>query len=144
MKTLITFFSLLLLLSSCNVGPKPINYGEDHCHFCSMTIVDRQHAAQLVTRKGKVYNFDAAECMIHSLPDFDATEVGHFLVTDYETPELLFDATTATFIISPNITSPMRANLAALTSRETGREVQLKKEGELFTWEEVVQELTTE
>ena len=40
---------LLLLTTGCKVEPKPIAYGKEGCHFCSMTIVDQQHAAQIVT-----------------------------------------------------------------------------------------------
>ena len=54
----IVVFLFLLLTSSCNVGPQPISYGSDGCHFCSMTIVDRQHAAEIVTDKGKGFKFD--------------------------------------------------------------------------------------
>ena len=46
---------LMLLFFSCNVSPKPIEYGSDGCHYCKMTIVDKVHAAEMVTKKGKVY-----------------------------------------------------------------------------------------
>lgn len=128
---------VLLLVVACQRGPRAINYGEDSCHFCSMTIVDKQHAAQIVTRKGKVYNFDAAECMIQSLPEFEQKGIGHYLVTDYETPEKLIDATQAVFIVSPEIPSPMRANLAALKSRESAVVLQESKTGQLYSWQQI-------
>ncbi|NNM23830.1 MAG: hypothetical protein HKO54_09765 [Flavobacteriaceae bacterium] len=137
MKNLITLFSLLFVMVSCNLEPKKINFGEDSCYYCSMTIVDRQHAAQLITKKGKVYNFDAAECMINALSDFEEAEIGRYLVTDYETPEKLIDATSATFIVSPEIPSPMRANLAALASQANAVSLQQSKSGELYSWEEI-------
>ena len=60
MYKLISIFSLLtfITLSSCNIQPQPINYGEDACHFCKMNIIDKQHAAQIVTSKGKAFKFD--------------------------------------------------------------------------------------
>ncbi|MCW8981305.1 MULTISPECIES: nitrous oxide reductase accessory protein NosL [Altibacter] len=134
-----TIFHLLLIFSlfvSCTIKPQEIHYGEDGCVYCSMTIVDRQHAAQLVTDKGKAYKFDAAECMLHFMVENDM-EVELYLVTDYSQPEKLIDATTATFIISENIPSPMRANLSALESNEVARELQKEKGGTLFTWEEI-------
>lgn len=137
MKNLITSFSLIILMTSCNLEPREINYGEDNCHYCSMTIVDRQHGAQLITKKGKVYNFDAAECMINALSDFEDDKIGRYLVTDYETPEKLIDATAATFIVSPEIPSPMRANLAALESETSAAELKEAKTGQLYTWEEI-------
>ncbi|GAB5401687.1 MAG: hypothetical protein Aureis2KO_32720 [Aureisphaera sp.] len=102
-----------------------------------MTIVDRQHAAQVVTQKGKAYKFDAAECMIHSLQDLGIASISHFLVTDYSTPDQLIDAQSATFLVSPNITSPMRANLCALSSQGMAIDLREEKTGELYTWEEI-------
>ena len=139
MRNLITPFSLLLFftLTSCNLQTNKIHYGEDGCHYCSMTIVDQQHAAQLVTRKGKVYKFDAAECMINSLSEFDEASVAEFLVTDYKSPAELIDATAATFIISPEIPSPMRANLSASKSKESAAAILEEKQGDLYSWGEI-------
>ncbi|PWL37358.1 hypothetical protein DKG77_16445 [Flagellimonas aquimarina] len=129
---------LALLASSCNIGPKPINYGNDGCHFCSMTIVDRQHAAQFVTEKGKVFKFDAAECMMNHLNEIDKTTVSLFLVNDYNTPGELVDATKATYLISKNIPSPMGEYLTAFDRKETAIKAQVDNGGELYTWEELI------
>lgn len=146
MRNLITPFSLLLIftLTSCNLQTNEIHYGEDGCVYCSMTIVDQQHAAQLVTRKGKVYKFDAAECMINSLSDFDTEKVAQFLVTDYSAPTELIDATIATFIVSPEMPSPMRANLSASKSKESAITILGAKQGELYSWEEIQHYLKTQ
>ncbi|WP_299169461.1 nitrous oxide reductase accessory protein NosL [uncultured Allomuricauda sp.] len=130
-------FILMLSISSCNIGPKPINYGSDGCHFCSMTIVDKQHAAQFVTKKGKVFKFDAAECMMNHLHEIDETTVSMFLVNDYNAPGELIDATKATYLISKNIPSPMGEYLTAFEIKETAEKSQTDNEGELFTWEEL-------
>ena len=54
MKKLIQLLIPILLITvSCKVEPDEIEYGKDGCHFCKMTIVDNQHAAELVTAKGK-------------------------------------------------------------------------------------------
>ena len=50
-----------VLLAACQPSPKPIEYGSDMCDYCKMTIVDQQHAAELVTTKGKAFKFDAIE-----------------------------------------------------------------------------------
>jgi len=102
-----------------------------------MTIVDRQHAAELVTHKGKVYKFDAAECMINSLSEMDLESIALFLVTDYSAPEQLIDAKTATFLVSPEIPSPMRANLSALHSKDSAQSLLNAKNGRLFSWLEI-------
>ena len=129
-----SFIALLLLFLSCNVSPKPINYGTDGCHFCKMTIVDKVHAAEIVTKKGKVYKFDATECMIHFMEDFDTSQIEFYLSNNYTEPEKLIDATTATFLISKNIPSPMGAFLSAFKNKEDAEQFQLEKGGELYTW----------
>ncbi|WP_344712936.1 nitrous oxide reductase accessory protein NosL [Winogradskyella damuponensis] len=137
MQTLKHYSSLVLLLLflSCNVGPEPINYGSDSCQFCTMTIVDKVHAAEIVTKKGKVYKFDATECMINFIKDFDTTEIQLYLSNNYTEPEVLIDATKATFLISEQIPSPMGAFLSAFKNKSDAEKFQADKGGQLYTWE---------
>ncbi|CAH8281309.1 copper chaperone NosL [Mariniflexile fucanivorans] len=143
MRTLKYFLimALPLFLISCNVSPKAINYGNDGCHFCKMTIVDKVHAAEIVTKKGKVYMFDASECMVHFMDEFDANEVELYLSNDYNEPEALIDATKATFLISKNIPSPMGAFLSAFKTKAEAEKVQAEKGGTLYTWDELLAHL---
>jgi copper chaperone NosL len=133
-----SFVALLLVLTSCNVGPQAIDYGSDGCHFCKMTIVDKVHAAEIVTNKGKVYKFDASECMINYMKEFDASEVKLYLTNIYTEPETLIDATKATFLISKNVPSPMGAFLTAFKTKEDANLVQSEKEGTLYSWDELL------
>ncbi|MBD0850157.1 nitrous oxide reductase accessory protein NosL [Maribacter arenosus] len=128
----------ILLLVSCEVSPKPIDYGSDGCHFCSMTIVDRQHAAEIVTKKGKAYKFDAVECMMNHLKDIDINTVGLFLVNDYLTPGELIDAKESTFLISKAIPSPMGEYLSAFRSRDVAEQIEAENKGELYSWDELL------
>lgn len=137
MKKGIALIVISILLASCNVKPQEINYGEDACHYCSMTIVDRQHSAELVTNKGKAFKFDAIECMIHHLED-SSTPVAFYLVADYFNPGELIEANKATFIISPNIPSPMKANLSAVGLEEKAISLQADKGGDLYNWDELL------
>ena len=136
-----SIFALLLLFLSCNVSPQPINYGSDGCHFCKMTIVDKVHAAEIVTKKGKVYKFDATECMINFMNEFDTSEIQLYLSNNYTEPEALIDATKATFLISENIPSPMGAFLSAFKAKEDATKTQSDKGGTLYTWEELLAHL---
>jgi len=54
---------LCCLLTACSHEPDPIRYGKDACAHCKMTIMDKRFSAELITAKGKVFKFDAAECM---------------------------------------------------------------------------------
>lgn len=129
--------ALLLLFFGCNVSPTPIVYGSDGCSFCKMTIVDKAHAAEIVTKKNKAYKFDATECMVHFMDDFDTSEIELYLSTNYSEPETLIDATKATFLISKSIPSPMGAFLSAFKNKSDAEKFQAVKGGELYTWEEL-------
>ena len=136
-------FSIItcLLLIGCQVGPQPIEYGVDGCHFCKMTIVDKVHAAEVVTHKGKIYKFDATECMINFMKEFDNSEIKLYLSNNFLKAESLIDATQATFIISDNIPSPMGAFLSALTTREEAEKLKTEKGGTLYSWTELKEHL---
>ncbi len=124
----------------CSIAPKPIDYGHVGCHYCSMTIVDKQHAAQLVTKKGKVFNFDAVECMMNHLKDVDESDISLFLVNDFDQPGTLVDGTKATYLISENIPSPMGAFLSAFSEEQAAQHVLDANGGELLSWNELKQE----
>ncbi|MEH6535762.1 MAG: nitrous oxide reductase accessory protein NosL [Psychroserpens sp.] len=130
--------ALLFLLFSCNVSPKPIDYGSDGCHFCKMTIVDKVHAAEIVTQKGKIYKFDATECMINFMDEFDTSEIALYLSNNYSAPEALTDATKATFLITENIPSPMGAFLSAFENHSDAQKTQVDKGGTLYNWSELL------
>lgn len=133
------FVSLILFFFvSCEVSPKPINYGSDGCHFCSMTIVDKQHAAQIVTKKGKAFKFDAVECMLNHLKDVDTAAIELFMVNDFRAPGELIDAKKATFLISKEIPSPMGEYLSALKSRAEAEHIEAENNGRLYTWNELL------
>jgi len=100
-----------------------------------MTIVDKVHAAEIVTQKGKIYKFDATECMINFMDDFDTSEIELYLSNNYTEPEVLIDATQATFLISKQIPSPMGAFLSAFKNHTEVEKFQAEKGGDLYTWE---------
>ncbi|MFD0863812.1 nitrous oxide reductase accessory protein NosL [Sungkyunkwania multivorans] len=126
---------VIVFFCACSNGPKPIEYGVDGCHYCSMTIVDKIHAAEIVTNKGKVYKFDAIECMVNYHEQIEEKRIRYYLANHYATPEELIDATKATFLISENVPSPMGAYLTGFKDKQQAVEVQLEKGGELYDWE---------
>lgn len=140
MKTLKPLIALAIasLFVSCDVSPQPIQYGEDSCYYCQMTIVDKVHAAEVVTKKGKVYKFDAIECMVNFRDDFETSEIALYLNTDFTNAGELIDATASTFLISENIPSPMGAYLSAFKSKDEALNIQLENDGKLYTWEELI------
>jgi len=134
-KGLIAIFTVILLFNtSCKVEPEEIIYGSDACHFCKMTIVDQQHAAQYVTNKGKQFKFDAIECMLNDLAEKNTDEINIFLISDYGNPGTKADAQTATYLISQEIKSPMGAFLSAFSSEEIAKKTQQESGGKLYNW----------
>lgn len=134
MKKLLYSIAVLLFVS-CEVAPKKINYGDDHCYHCDMTVVDKTHAAQYVTKKGRQYAFDAVECLVMKL-DKEKNEdaMAFILVADYANPGNLVDAKTAIYLISEKIKSPMGANLSAFSSKEVAQKKQQEFGGKLYSW----------
>ena len=128
---------IVSLLVACTVEESPINYGKDACNFCKMTIVDRQHAAEIVTKKGKAFKYDAIECMVREIKEKDENEISLFLINDYTVPGKLVDAVSATYLISENLPSPMGANLTGFKNNEDAEKVLKEKNGTLYTWTEL-------
>jgi copper chaperone NosL len=137
-KQFVLLFLPVLFLLGCNISPQPINYGEDACHYCTMTIVDHQHAAQIVTDKGKAYKFDAIECMLNYLRENKDFNPELYLVNDFMNPGQLIDATKATYLISKNIPSPMGEYLSAFQTKEAADKTEMKYDGKLYTWKEIL------
>ena len=133
---------ILLLTISCKVEPLSIEYGKDQCSFCVMNIVDKTHAAQYVTQKGKQFKFDAIECLVNDLNEKNEDDLAIILVADYSEPGKMIDAKTATYLISPKIKSTMGANLSAVYSKEKATELQQKFSGELYNWETLKKRLS--
>jgi copper chaperone NosL len=128
---------IVLLLVSCSIEPEPIEYGKDACSFCQMNIVDKQHAAQIVTKKGKVFKYDAIECMMRDMKKKDERTIALFVINDYSVPGNFIDAIEATYLVSENIPSPMGANLSGFKNKEIASKTQAEKEGTLYTWDEL-------
>ena len=133
------FFLLLFLAASCSVKERPISYGMDDCDYCKMTIMDHRYGAELVTQTGKVYTFDAAECLIDYLYHNEAVSQDALLllVTSYTEPDTLIDAKISTYLVSKEMPSPMGAYLTSFSDGEIAAAFHQEKGGELFTWDEL-------
>jgi copper chaperone NosL len=141
-KIYLLFAIATLFLTSCKVEPKAINYGDDHCHLCDMTVVDKTHAAEYVTKKGKAFMFDAVECMVMKINKGQSEEeLAFVLIADYANPGNLVDAKTATYLISEKLKSPMGANLTGFSSKEAAEKVLAENGGKLYTWEALKKQL---
>lgn len=141
MKPLILILIVSVFVSSCDIKPQPINYGNDNCQYCNMTIVDKQHASQIVTDKGRAYKFDAIECMINYNKEHPEKQAALYLINDFKNPGELIDATKASYLVSPELKSPMGANLSGFKSEKAGQQAKDEYTGDLFDWEFIQQKI---
>jgi copper chaperone NosL len=130
---------LIIFAVSCNVNQQPISYGSDGCDYCKMTIMDHRYGAELVSEKGKVYTFDAAECLIEYLYHNEGLNQSSnlFLVTSYTSPDTLIDARNAVYLVSKEMPSPMGAFLTSFHEPEIAAGYQQKHGGNLYQWDEL-------
>jgi copper chaperone NosL len=112
MKNLL-YLLISVLFISCSTDPEPIDYGNEACAFCEMTIVDRSFSAQAVSEKGKQFKYDAIECMVNDLHDHTEA-MALQQVANFSHPGNMIAVEQALFLVNDSINSPMGANLAAV------------------------------
>ena len=141
MKLKLYFISLFVFfLNACSVEPEPINWGKDACHYCKMNIVDKMHAAEYVSTKGKVFKYDAIECLVNDLIRHDFPDRKYTLVSDYGNDGEFTDASQSTYLISEKIRSPMGGFLSAFLDNSVAVQTHLENAGKLLTWDELILE----
>lgn len=141
MKSLTGFLLLgAALMGSCTTGPEPLSYGKDVCEHCKMMIMDTKFGAEIVTARGKIFKFDATECMVDYI-QAGAEKFGdpkdQFLTTNIAAPGTLIDAKTAFFLKDKAFRSPMGANLASFDSRQLAENNHQSADGKILTWDEL-------
>lgn len=135
MKHLLLILMILGATLSCSVSPQPINYQTDQCHFCKMMISDPRFGAELVTRKGKIYKYDAIECMVDDMLQNGEDHYAYILVTEFATPGTLVDARNMQYLISQRLPSPMGGNL---TAHQTIKTELSDTSAQWLTWDELL------
>lgn len=136
MKPYAKIFIVSLILSGCSLeGEQQINFGEDQCVYCRMTISNPKYGALLVTDKGRIRKYDAAECMINDQNE-KKIESQKMMVIPIDQPEKLIPADSAFFVISNAYRSPMGANLAAFTTKKS-----IPDSLSVLEWSQVVNEI---
>ncbi|ADR22688.1 hypothetical protein MATR_34660 [Marivirga tractuosa] len=123
--------AVIVFVSGCSIEPEPINFGKDHCVYCKMTIADPKYGAELVTKKGRIYKFDAIECMLPYMKENADTEFGHTMAVAYDKPQSLQKVESLYFVKNAHFKSPMGKNLAAF--------VKQPQEFESMTWTQLTE-----
>jgi copper chaperone NosL len=133
--------SLSFLLAACGQsGPAPIHWGEDACNHCKMTLVQKGYAAQRINEKGKVFRYDAIECLTGELEQSPLRPGERAYVSDRSRPDAtLLPAEDAVYLHGDDVPSPMGGGLAAFASPDSARAWQARLGGEVLTWRELVE-----
>ncbi|MBK9271350.1 MAG: nitrous oxide reductase accessory protein NosL [Saprospiraceae bacterium] len=131
---------LILFLVSCSVDPEPIQYGSDLCQTCKMGIMEKGFAAEIVTKKGKVYKFDDVGCQLLFLKSgaIKQEDCAHILVIKHGTEQDFVDVKNAIFLTGAKIKSPMNFNLACYHSDDMIPVIYLDSSIRKFNWAELM------
>ena len=131
---------VLITAVSCSTDPEQINFGTDQCALCRMNISEQRFGAEIVTKKGKIFKYDGAECMLNaiSLGNINYDDAAGFYVIDAANPKQLTDAVNASYLISEKLPSPMGANLSAYSKKTDAESNQKQYAGELKTWNDLL------
>lgn len=141
----------LILLSACGRGeseirPGAIHYGEDVCAECGMIINEPKFASSISKEIGEgryqTVIFDDIGDMLAYLHQHNEEKIVGWFVHDYETEEWI-DATTAYFVVSEQVRSPMNHGIAACSQQADAAAMAEKVQGTVVNWDEV-QLLATE
>lgn len=144
--TVVTLVCSLTFLSCSKPGPVTINYGQDECDHCRMTIADKKFGSELVTSKGKAYKFDSIECLAayRYNTELSASDIHSMWVTDFSHPGAFLNAEAATIIASERTKSPMGMGLLAVnTEQEAAKLIQVVG-GKILPWDQIVALVATD
>jgi copper chaperone NosL len=136
-KSTVAAVAFLAFLSSCNTGPEKIAYGRDACYDCRMTIMDPRFGGEVITKKGKVYKFDDAHCIVHFLRSGTVREeqIGQTVFVDYESEGNFLKTPSLFFVVSPRLKSPMGSNAAAFGNQEAANKKAAEIAGKTMNWQ---------
>lgn len=138
----LNLIALIMLFISCNFSPDPIIYGVDECNYCKMIIVDNTHSSLIFTEKGKSHKFDSIECLInhiHENHDTDYLQKSNktlMFVSNFNSPGNMLNVTSAKFLISDKLSSPMGANLSAFSSIQ--EVLKIDNNAEILDWNTLI------
>ena len=142
---IVTLMVAIFVFAACGRGegkiqPAEIHYGEDLCAECGMIISDPKFASSISKEIGagryQTVAFDDIGDMLAYLDKHPEEKVVGWFVHDYETEEWI-DATTAFFVVSEEVKSPMNHGIAAHAQKSAAEAMAQKSDGQLFTWQEV-------
>ena len=137
-----TALMAMVVVEGCNPAPPyPIHFGGVECAYCHMVVSDPRFAAELVTKKGRVYYFDSIECLASFVAESQVpqADVHSMWVSDFQHPEHLIPAPSAFYLKASRLHSPMRRNFIAFSHSADRTQALATLGGTQMSWEEVLQ-----
>jgi copper chaperone NosL len=118
-----------------------IVYGESEDPYCGETVETVRWGGELRTVEGERLRFRSVECLAAFLLEggVPAQEVAAVKVVDFPHGWKLIDAEEATFLHTPNLSSPTRLNLMAIEADKMAVNLQAAYAGELMAWPQVLE-----
>lgn len=136
----INLLAVLLFLPQ-GKHPAHVDYGKSVCTYCRMIIEKKQFGGELETMSGNVLAFDAIECLAASYYrewNVPVREIRAIRVMDYSNPGTLIKASTATFLRTSQVESPMGVNIVALPSRAAAQAMKKAPGDSILAWKECI------
>jgi copper chaperone NosL len=144
-RRLVFFIALALaaILVACAQGvstptPPEIRFGEDVCADCNMIISDPRFASayayEIETGRFESLAFDDIGDMLNHAQQHPENKVVNWWVHDYYSEEWT-DATTAFYVASENIQTPMGHGMAALAQQADAEKLAQETSGEVLDWD---------
>lgn len=143
-----TFLTILItasILTGCGgendpLAPPRIYYGEDVCILCSMIISDERYAAAINAEldDGRFVSrlFDDVGDMLEYMVAHDKERTLATFVHDHDSHEWI-DATTATYLHSPMLHTPMASGVGAFATTLGADTAQTTFGGPILNWTEL-------
>ncbi|SRR5579875_1123302 len=133
---------VMLVVVGCRPAPPyPIHFGSVECAYCHMVVSDRRFAAELVTKKGRVYYFDSIECLASFVAERQVAQgdIHSMWVSDFAHPEQLVPAPSAFYLKTRRLHSPMQRNLIAFASSADRAQAIMSLGGTELSWPEIIE-----
>jgi copper chaperone NosL len=111
---------ILLLFISCTGDFKQINYGNDECDNCKMTIIDKKFAVEILSVKGKAFKFDELICAQQFVNDgkISGKQIQDIYVNNFNKPGEFIKLYESFVATSETLKSPMGGKMATFATEE--------------------------
>lgn len=112
-------------------------YGESEDPYCGSLVEKTRWGGEIHLSNGDRLQFKSTECLVAWLLTENPTDVSRIFVVDFPGTTGLIEATSATYLHTPNLKSPSGIGLMAISTERMQFNLQSVYSGQLIDWEEV-------